>query len=217
VIDLGCGSGAVAPALRERLPGRRLVGVDAAPAMLDEAGRRYDATIRADIAEWVPARPPAVIFSNASLNWVPDHAVLLPRLLKALVRGGWLAVQVPDQQARPSHRLIGEVAGALFPDRFGRRGPAPHVLPPDAYAGLLPEADIWRTEYFHRLPADDGAHPVRRFTEGAAARPVLSRLGEPDRARFLVCYDEALAAAYPPEADGTVLFPFARLFLVARA
>lgn len=38
VVDLGCGDGAVAEALRARFPDRRLVGVDASPAMLRVAG-----------------------------------------------------------------------------------------------------------------------------------------------------------------------------------
>ena len=69
----------MAAALRARFPKRRLVGVDASPAMLAQA-RGYDATAEADIAQWQPDTPPALIFSNAALHWLPDHATLLPRL-----------------------------------------------------------------------------------------------------------------------------------------
>lgn len=54
VVDLGCGSGTVAPALRARFAGRRILGIDASPAMLAEAARtgRYDTLAQADIDGW---------------------------------------------------------------------------------------------------------------------------------------------------------------------
>ena len=96
----------------------------AALAMLAEAAATacYHVLEEADIARWQPGAPPALIFSNAALQWVPDHATLLPRLAAMLAPGGVLAVQVPDQQDAPSHRLLREVSAALFPDRFDWTG-----------------------------------------------------------------------------------------------
>ena len=117
VIDLGCGDGAAAEALGLRFAGRRVVGVDSSPAMLDKA-KGYGAKIRADIATWHPETPPALIFSNAVLHWLPDHARLLPRLAGLLAQGGVLAVQMPRQFLAPSHRFLRDIAVAMFPDRF---------------------------------------------------------------------------------------------------
>ena len=41
-------------------------------------------------------------------------------------------------------------------------------------------------------------------------------LDEPERAEFEAAYARRLRIAYPPLADGTTLFPFRRLFIVAR-
>lgn len=209
VVDLGCGAGAVAGPLRERFPDRRLLGVDLSPAMLAEARGTgpYDVLVEADLAEWRPDAPPALIFSNAALNWVPDHAGLLPRLAGRLAPGGVLALQVPGQHDAPSHRLIREVAGLP---------PAPvHVLDPAGYeAALRPwgRVEAWETTYLQRLPAAGEGHPVRRFTEATVARPVIE--AAPDRAALLSAYDAALARAYPPGADGSALLPFRRVFAV---
>ena len=46
---------------------------------------------------------------------------------------------------------------------------------------------------------------------------VLDALEEPERSRFEARYAELVARAYPPRADGRTLFPFRRLFIVARA
>lgn len=208
-MDLGCGAGAVAGPLRERFPDRRLVGVDLSPAMLEAArgAGLYDGLVEADLAAWVPETPPALIFSNAALNWVPDHAALLPRLAGHLAPGGVLALQVPGQHAAPSHKAIREAAG-LPPAEV-------HVLEPAAYEAVLRplgRVEAWETTYVQRLSADGAAHPVRRFTEATAARPVLA--AHPDPAAFLAAYDAALASAYPVEPDGTVPFPFRRVFAV---
>jgi trans-aconitate 2-methyltransferase len=216
VVDLGCGDGAVAPALRARFPKRRLVGVDASAAMLAKA-KGYDALEQADIAAWSPREPVAVIFSNAALHWLPGHEALLPRLLGMLVPGGTLAVQIPRQFAAPSHRLIRDIARDLFPGRFPEDAAAP-VAPPSAYHRLLAplaQVEVWETEYYQSLAPVTEGHPVRAFTQSTALRPYAARLTDAEIRDFLVAYDGALGIAYPAEADGTVLFPFRRLFLVA--
>lgn len=215
VVDLGCGDGAVAGPLRQRFADRRLVGVDASPAMLAQASG-YDTRTEADIARWQPDSPPALIFSNAALQWLPDHAQLLPRLAALLAPGGVLAVQMPRQFDAPSHRLLRSVAVALFPDRFLAEAPAP-VAAPEAYwpvlAGLGAVA-IWETVYLQPLPPAAVGHPVRRFTESTAMRPFLAEMTAAEAARYVAAYDAALLAPYPLLPDGGALFPFRRLFLL---
>ncbi len=218
VADLGCGDGAAAGPLRERFPGRRLLGVDASHAMLERA-RGYDATQLADIGHWGPEAPPALILSNAALQWLPGHQTLLPRLAGMLAPGGTLAVQVPRQYDEPSHRLIRRIAGEHFPDRFAEddEGWLAPVAPPAAYHRLLAPLgalSVWETEYLQPLAPVNEGHPVRAFTQSTALRPFAARMGEGELEEFLESYDDALSIAYPAEADGTVLFPFRRLFLV---
>lgn len=218
VIDLGCGAGAVGPALSRRFTGRKIVGVDASPAMLAEAAatgayRRCDL---ADIRDWQPGKPAALIFSNAALQWLDDHATLLARLAGMLVAGGVLAVQMPRQWGAPSHRFLREFAAEMFPGQFDGAAWQPPVAEPADYARMLAPigaVQVWQTDYLHRLAPTEGAHPIRRFTEATALRPFAAALSAEDRAAFLARYDAALDIAYPAEADGSVLFPFRRLFL----
>jgi len=216
VVDLGCGDGAVAPALRQRFPKRRIVGVDASPAMLAGA-RGYVATVLSDIAGWVPGAPPAVIFSNAALHWLPDHAALLPRLARLLPSGGWLAVQMPGQEGAASHRLLREVAEGLWPGRWPERAPRVGAAA-DYHRMLAPfgAVSVWETVYLQRLDPVETGHPVRHFTASTAMRPFVEAMTEAERAEYLAAYDAALATAYPPEGDGAVLFPFRRLFMVVQ-
>jgi trans-aconitate 2-methyltransferase len=47
-------------------------------------------------------------------------------------------------------------------------------------------------------------------------RPFLDVLDPAQGAALIAAYDAALRAAYPPEVDGSVLFPFRRLFFTLR-
>lgn len=217
MVDLGCGDGAVAGPLRARFPGRRLVGVDASPAML-AAAKGYDATVCADIAGWRGAGV-ALIFSNAALHWLGHHAELLPRLAGMLCPGGVLAVQMPGQFMASSHRLLRELAAGLFPGRFdfaGWQAPVARAVDYHAMLSGLGQVEAWETDYVQRLDPVAQGHPVRRFTESTAMRPFLEKLDSTETARFLAAYDEALATAYPTAEDGTVLFPFRRVFFTLR-
>ena len=72
--------------------------------------------------------------------------------------------------------------------------------------------DVWRTTYMHPLA---GAQAVVEWFKGTALRPYLNRLDADEQAAFLARYLDEISRAYPALADGTVLLPFPRLFLVA--
>jgi trans-aconitate 2-methyltransferase len=216
VIDLGCGNGAVGQALATF--GRPVIGVDSSDKMLDEARKTgsYADLVKADIADWVPARPAAMVFSNAALHWLPDHAALLPKLVGHLVPGGTLAIQVPHQNNAPSHRLWRSLSEELFPGRIDWQAGPGVMLPAEYFHMLSPLGafDMWETDYYQVLAAEEDAHPVRRFTESTYARPVLDKLSASEADRLVAAYEAVMEKAYPRGADGRVLFPMRRLFLM---
>ncbi|MEO8346486.1 MAG: methyltransferase domain-containing protein [Betaproteobacteria bacterium] len=226
IVDLGCGAGNVTRLLGERWPDARIVGVDSSPEMLDEARAatagdpRYQ-FVAADLAAWEPDAPVDVVYSNAALHWLSDHDTLFPRVAKMVASGGVLAVQMPDSFRAPSHTAIEEIG---MSERWRAnlepvlRGPS--IASATEYlAWLLPltsHVDMWFTEYMQILPARaDGEHPVAAWTKGTRLVPILSALDEHERADFLGEYRQRLVVAYPPRADGSTLFPFRRLFIVA--
>jgi trans-aconitate 2-methyltransferase len=216
VIDLGCGAGAVAVDLGERFSGRDLIGVDSSRAMLDKAAELglYTTLDQADIALWRPHQPPALIFSNAALHWLRDHHRLLPDLAKSLAKGGVLAVQVPHQNPAPSHRTWVDLATQMFAGQVDTDN-GPGILTPEDYHDILAplgEVRIWQTEYLQRLVPVAQGHPVRHFTESTFARPVLNALSPAEQTRLIAAYEAKMAHAYPVRSDGSVLFPFRRLF-----
>jgi trans-aconitate 2-methyltransferase len=218
--DLGCGPGNITNLLAERWPAARVIGVDSSKEMLAKARHAAPAIefVEADIRDWRPTAPPDIIFSNATLQWLPNHETLFPGLMRFLVPGGSLAIQMPHNHDSPSHRLMQAAAEAGPWKRHlsGVRSIFP-VASPDAYYRLLSplarEVDIWEVDYLHVL---DGDNPVVEWTRGTALRPYLDALPAPEREPFLAAYAEKVAAAYPRQADGKTLLPFRRIFIVAR-
>lgn len=72
--------------------------------------------------------------------------------------------------------------------------------------------NLWETIYYHILAGPDA---VLEWMKGTALRPVLARLSQDQHEQFLAVYGAKLRAAYPVSSFGT-LFPFRRLFFVAR-
>ncbi|KMK68126.1 methyltransferase domain-containing protein [Puniceibacterium sp. IMCC21224] len=214
IIDLGCGTGSVGPALGQLR--RRLIGVDASPAMMEHAARTgvYDELLQEDLTVWQATRPAALIFSNASLHWVPDHQTLFPRLVQMLAPGGVLAIQLPHQNNAPSHRLWVKLVDELFPGRVDHSH-GPNVLLAAEYHRMLSamgQVTLWDTEYYQELAPDGEGHPVRRFVEATFARPILNALEPDERLRLIAAYEAVIGKAYPKGPRGTVLFPFRRMF-----
>lgn len=217
VVDLGCGPGNLTRLLAERWPGARVLGIDSSPEMV-AAGRDLPGVelAVADLREWEPAAPVDVLVSNATLQWVPGHLDLLPRLVGHVAPGGWLAFQVPGNVAEPSHTILDGLA-AEEPYAAATAGvarPRAHDAATylDALARLGCEVDAWETTYLHVLAGED---PVFTWISGTAARPVLQALPEELRPGFEAELKRRLRAAYPPGPAGVVL-PFRRVFVVAQ-
>jgi trans-aconitate 2-methyltransferase len=199
--------------------------------MLAEAAKTPSsiAWINADIATWQASVPAALIFSNATLQWLTGHERLFPRLIAMLAPGGVLAVQMPRNFDNPSQTLLRDTAAsgpwekALAP-LFAPDSAIPSMLRPDPvrvpdfyYDLLAPLAkggiDLWETEYVHQLRGDNA---VLEWMRGTTLRPILDVLGDDMRAAFLDAYAAKLAAAFPRRNDGKTLLKFRRLFLVAQ-
>jgi trans-aconitate 2-methyltransferase len=169
------------------------------------------------IETWRPASPPDVIFSNAALHWVPDHAHVFPHLMSLLAPQGVLAVQMPHRDGHQPfvESLYDVVKRGPWYERLRDLIPPSQNAPHDYHDWVAPHSawtDIWLTEYLQVLTGDD---PVFTWTASTFQQPFVARL-EPDEASaFAGLYRQQLRKLYPTRSDGTTLFPFLRLFIVA--
>jgi trans-aconitate 2-methyltransferase len=219
-IDLGCGPGNSTALLHQRWPDADIVGLDSSPDMLETARAAQPAWRwqLGDITRWTPVAPFDVVFSNAALQWVPDHAHVLPHLLSQVAPGGALAVQVPAHLQSPVHQaMLAIAADPAWRDRMHAATTAIHVETPASYYDLLQplatRVELWVTEYQHVL---DNTAAIVAWIRGTGLRPFLQALADDaERGRFEAMLLAAVEQGYPRQADGRVLFPFRRLFMIA--
>ncbi|HEY1241524.1 MAG TPA: methyltransferase domain-containing protein [Bryobacteraceae bacterium] len=220
IADLGCGPGNSTEVLRQRWPDAFIVGVDSSPEMIQKArqSRPDDAWVVADAAVWHSDEPFDLAFSNAMLHWVSDHAKVCRHLLKLLKTGGALAVQVPAHYDSPLQREIIDVSrDPAWVDRMDGARRAQTNQPPGFYYDLLTplvsRLDLWETTYYHVLSGPEG---VVEWFRGTGLRPFLEALGsDEERRRFERKLLDRYTVSYPRRPNGSVLFPFRRLFFVA--
>ena len=221
LFDLGCGPGTLTRKLKDRWPDRAVTGLDSSPEMLAAARETFPGGDidwqQADIAAWSPPAPPALIFANAALHWVPDHGRVFPRLMKLVAVGGLFAMQMPMTAEATYHACVQRVLDMpRWAERLAEVRSHAHPWPAASYYDLLsPHAatvDIWETHYHHVL-ADKYA--VTAWASGTSLVPYLTALNDAEKADFLADYTDAAGAAYTPRQDGKILFTMQRLFLVA--
>lgn len=191
VADLGCGTGELTAELHRASGAAETVGVDASEAMLAEGRGRAGGGLRfaaGDIAAFPDddtAGPFDVVFSNAALQWVPDHPGLLTRLAGVLNAGGQLAFQVPANFDHPSHAVARELgAAAGVPDRV-----VP-VMAPEDYAEALDalgfEQQLVRLQvYGHHLASTDD---VVEWVRGTLLTSYQAALSAEEFDAFLASY-----------------------------
>jgi trans-aconitate 2-methyltransferase len=221
VVDIGCGPGNSTELLAQRFPGAAVTGIDSSPDMIEAARKRLPQVHfeTAGIEAWSAPGPFDVILANAVLQWLPDHAALLPLLVRKLAAGGGLAIQMPNNLDGPAHRLMREIAvdGPWAHKLSGAAAARTPLASAEWYYGLLRSScarvDVWQTTYYHALPGGAGA--IVEWFKGSGLRPFLDPLTEAERSAYLHRYQAEVARAYPPLADGTALLPFPRLFMIA--
>ena len=221
VVDLGCGPGNSTELLVQRFPGAEVVGLDNSKPMLESARQRLPG-VRfelADIAGWQPDQAPDLVYANAALQWVPDHAQLFPRLFSLLAPRGVLAVQMPDNHEQPTHRAMREVAA--LPQFAAAIGDPAKLRPPmhaiqnyyDLLAREAEEVDVWHTIYQHRMASPAA---IVEWVSATGLKPFVAPLDATQRAAYLAEYERRIAASYSVRTDGKLLLAFPRMFIVAR-
>ena len=220
IADLGAGAGNVTRLLKERWPEASVLAVEGSAEMV-AAGRKAAPDVewvQADLGHWRPSNKCGLIYSNAALHWLPDHAQLFPALMEKLAGGGMLAVQMPRNFTAPSHLLIAETAlNGPWRSKVEHLVAPPPVEAPAFYHDLLAplsqNIDIWETEYLQVL---EGENPVKEWTKGTWLTRYLDVLQGDEKSAFEAAYGERVARAYPKNSAGQTRFPVRRLFIVAQ-
>lgn len=222
ILDVGCGPGNSTAVLTQLYPNADILGIDNSEEMI-EAARKAHPSLRFELFDASTDLAPLgsgydVVFSNAAIQWIPNHSKLLPALVALLRRGGQLAVQTPVQQSQPIHKIIEEVAAQRqWAHLFSGTRHFYNLTAEEYFDVLYPlttEVDLWQTTYLHVLQSHSD---MLEWYRGTGLRPYLQALPTYQQPLFEMELLQRITAAYPLQAGGKVLFPFPRLFFVATA
>ncbi|MCL6650408.1 MAG: methyltransferase domain-containing protein, partial [Chloroflexi bacterium] len=213
--DLGCGTGELTAMLAARLPDAHVEGLDSSTAMLERTAQYASARVSfrlQDIGAIEDYSSYDLVFSNAALQWVPDNEGVMARMLAQLRPGAQVAVQVPKNEAHPSHAVSLDLAREEpFRTLLGGFERWSHTLSLERYAELLyqhgfREQVCFEKIYGHELPS---TADVVEWVKGTSLNSYLSRLEGEGKERFLAEYRRRLFASIGERAP--YFYPFRRL------
>lgn len=218
ILDLGCGPGELTQHLHEHFKAAETIGLDSSDNMLATATLRGGNGLQF-VKGQIEADPAAgnfdLIFSNAALQWVPDHEMILAMYAAKLRSGGQIAVQVPYNEDSLFHAAAREVAHE-FSGPLGGYVRHLEALPPEEYAWLLFRLGFAGQEvilrvYLHVLPSLDD---VVKWFRGSLLTDYAARLDAATFERFISRYREVLGQRF--EDSRPFFFPFPRILFWAK-
>ncbi len=217
IVDIGCGPGNSTKILSERFPLSHILGIDNSPNMIAQA-QKENPNLHFRLCDALSIEEHCdLLFSNACLQWIPNHQTLLPSLMNKLNTGGVLAVQMPYNQREPLYQIIDETLSN--PKWELENIPPEHnlTLPPKEYYNILSSCsisfDIWETKYYHNMPNHQS---LIEWVTSTKLRPYLHCLSEDKGTELKKEIIERIKTTYPPMHNGNIVFGFQRLFFIAK-
>ncbi len=220
IIDIGCGPGNSTKVLADRFKSAHIIGADKSCNMIDKAKTQYPQLdfMLFDADKDFPelSQKFDIVFSNACIQWIPNHHKLIKNMMDILNDGGILAVQTPMNYKEPIHIIISEITESRkWKDKFKN----PRVfynLAQEEYFDLLSETasdfSVWETIYCHRMASHKS---IMEWYKGTGLRPYLNALSEADAREFESEVYNEIVKAYPIQVNGEIIFRFPRFFFMA--
>lgn len=217
-LDLGCGTGELTKHLHKSLGAKSTLGVDSSDTMLAKA-RTFEGsglTFEKGRIETYRGGPFDVIYSNAALQWVPDHERTIPRLGGMLAEGGQLAIQIPFNRDNPSQAVAFELEEEAPFRGLVRSKVELNVLPLERYAEILDEQGFEQLNvrmhvYIHHL---ESREEVVEWVKGTFLLDYQRALSPELFSLFLERYRERLMSRLPDRRP--FLFTFKRILMCGR-
>jgi trans-aconitate 2-methyltransferase len=219
IIDIGCGPGNSGQILTANWPDVNFLGIDSSVKMIEKAKKDYPKQnwITADVSQFESTTKYDIVYSNAAIQWIPDHKNLLEKLFGLLSDNGVLALQLPKFKDMPIGKAIERVA-----IRSQWKKQTEHCSSVFTYheygfyydllSQSFPAIEMWETSYLHILESQEA---IIKWTRSTGMKPYLDSLNtDTERAKFEREVLNEISDEYPARNDGKVIFPFKRLFII---
>jgi trans-aconitate 2-methyltransferase len=219
IVDLGCGTGELTKRLHQALKAKYTLGIDSSSAMLQKSSTFKEPNLvfqHVNIENFAPDEKYDLIFSNAALQWVPNHSELFTRLSHDLSPHGQIAIQMPFNDDFPTHKIARELAQeSPFKEQLGSGRPF-FVLQMEDYSRLLYQlgfkVQIIRAQIYPHLL--ESTESLIEWVKGSLLTYYRSRLSNDLYEKFLQNYRKKIIDFF---GNVTPLFvPFKRILIWAQ-
>lgn len=219
VLDIGCGPGNSTEELARRWNNAKIIGIDSSLNMIEQAKVRLP-SIRFELIDANEDLSNLgkfdLVFSNAAIQWMPNHRELITKFYELLNNNGVLAIQLPEVSSMAIQRAVEETAmNVKWSHRFNKSSEFNYDKMDYYYsicAELSKEINLWETDYYHIM---DNHQNIIDWYKSTGMKPYLEKLEcEEDRLSFEKEVLERITKSYRIQLDGRVLFPFKRLFFI---
>jgi trans-aconitate 2-methyltransferase len=221
IIDIGCGPGNSTQVLVQRWPHSQIIGVDNSPSMIEKAKKDYPNQNWEILDAGKEDFPDTydIIFSNATIQWIPDHDQLFRKFFLNLNEKGLIAIQIPLFWDMPLAKAIEKIAmGNRWKSATKEISKLFTIHNYSYYFDQLSihfdKIDIWETYYMHIM---DSHVSILEMIRSTGLKPYLDGLEtDNDKKDFEAQVLTEITKDYPKQKNGKVIFPFKRLFFIAK-
>lgn len=220
ILDIGCGPGNSTAVLRQMFPDARILGIDSSENMINKAQSSYndiDFALCDITADADKLNNYDIIFSNACLQWIPNHEEFIPRIFSKLTPGGTLAVQMPMNGSEALFKIMADVVSESKWNFCEMQAEPNKTLDTAEYydilASLTNSFDIWESVYYHSMPSVEA---MTEWIKGTRLRPYLNALSEEKADELQKEITEHAKCVYKPQKNGEIIFKFRRFFFTAK-
>jgi trans-aconitate 2-methyltransferase len=219
IIDIGCGPGNSTQVLVNRWPKAKITGLDSSSGMIKKAKHDYpnQEWIAADASTYEPEIKYDIVFSNAVIQWIPNHVNLLKRFNGMLSNSGLVAIQIPLFWDMPLGKIINYTSkDSRWKKKMGGVSDLFTIHNYSFYYDQLSEQfnsiEIWETQYLHIMNSHLSILKMMRST---GMKPYLDKLDNDSEINmFEKEVLREIENAYLKQKNGKVILPFKRLFFI---
>ena len=216
ILDVGCGDGKITAELAQAVPRGSATGIDASAPMIEFARAKFPGpefhVMDARAIHF--HRTFDLIFSNAALHWVDDHAAFLRGAAGVLRPGGRLVVSCGGKGNGQAMAAALHVVMRRKRWRDYFRGmPMPYFFYARTEYRVWLDRASFRANRVELTPKDalyDGRPGLAAWLR-TAWLPYTQRAPEAERAEFIAAVAERYAAGHPPDSAGRVAVRMVRL------
>lgn len=223
IIDIGCGSGMSTIQLRKRFREAEIIGVDLSESMLRQAKDSVEDVkwIRRDCSKKLNDLGTFdLVFSNAFLQWINNQDEFIMNTKDLLNDDGIFAIQIPAFEGMIISNIIKDTANEFDGNNkvfcsINQSNCFNYYINEyyDIFSRYYSDIELWQTNYIHQMK--DHASIIE-FVKGTALIPYLERLDAKQADEFMKILHKKIKQCYAESENGTVLFEFKRIFIIAK-